>query len=100
LNAKGLTPLLAPLQPQLHPYLTFEYQLPLTFYQDLAVHLESEEIVSEAIESNRFGKPELKRRFYSGIKAFKDIIALYFDFVYQYHKCSENSAWMQIVVEE
>jgi hypothetical protein len=101
LRAKGRAPLVVPSRPRWHPYTTFEYQLPLTFCQaDSAVYLQSEEMVSEVIDSNHIGKPELRCRFCSGIKAFKSIIALWSHFVHQHYKQFENKVWTQIVVDE
>jgi hypothetical protein len=97
-KAKGLAPLLTPSRPRWHTFPTFEYQLPLTFCQDSAVHW-SEEMASNVTDLNCIRKPELRCPFCSGIKAFKSIIALWSHFVHQHYK-SESSAWIKVVVEE
>jgi hypothetical protein len=89
LMAKGKAPLEPPPRPQWHPYLTFEYQLPLTFCQaNPAVDVDSGEIVSGVV--NTKGKPELRCLFCSRIKAFKSIIALWSHFVHQHSKSTEH----------
>jgi hypothetical protein len=101
LTAKGQAPLAPPPRPRWHPFPTFEYKLPLTFRQvDPAVALLVEEMASEVKPGNHQGKPELKCRFCSRIKAFKSIIALWSHFVHQHYDREGDNVWSQVVVEE
>jgi hypothetical protein len=101
LKAKGVTPLAALSRPRWHPYTTFEYQLPLTFCQvDSAVKLESEQMVNEVVPLSHIGRPELRCRFCSRIKAFKSIIALWSHLVHQHYKTTEEYTWSKVVIEE
>jgi hypothetical protein len=93
-TAKGKAHLAPPQRPRWHRYSTLEYQLPLTFCQDdSAVSLSPSEMVKEVVHTE--GKPELRCRFCSRIKAFKSIIALWSHYVHQHYKSTEDNAWSQ-----
>jgi hypothetical protein len=101
LTAKGIALPRPPPRPQWHPHSTWEYQLPLRLRSvHPAISLASEDIVSGVIPPAHFGKPELKCRFCSRIKAFKSIIALWSHLLHQHYRSTNEQTWSKIIVEE